>query len=318
MIELNTGIPGSGKTLSMVQKLAKLQARWEAHPEESRAVFILGVPDLKLPHSPVPLVSMQLTKAGAPQLVPDWDAMPHGSLVIIDEAQGCFPPRSSAVAAPAHVAWLNTHRHKGFDIWLTTQHPRLIDSTVRALVGKHQHYRRMFGGARAVCYEWDACSDSLAGMKDAVKTYFGYPKDVFKFYKSAEIHTKQSFKIPLWLGLPFLGIALGLYFVPKAYNTLHSGISGQGVAASTAPLSAALPAPVKHSEGGATAPPPPNALQVIAKAESPQISACLASASKCQCYTHNGVKIPLSDFECREAANSPSDKFKFDSSYKTL
>ena len=90
-------------------------------------------------------------------------------------------------------------------------------------------YRRMFGGARAVCYEWDACSDSLSGMKDVVNTYFGYPKDVFKFYKSAEIHTKQSFKIPLWFALPFLGLALGLYFVPKAYNTLHGGISGQGV-----------------------------------------------------------------------------------------
>lgn len=179
-------------------------------------------------------------------------------------------------------------------------------------------YRRMFGGARAVCYEWDACSDSLSGMKDVVNTYFGYPKDVFKFYKSAEIHTKQSFKIPLWFALPFLGLALGLYFVPKAYNTLHGGISGQGVGATTAPLSAPLPVPVpaQHLAGGATAPPPPSVQQAITKADTPLISACLASASKCQCYTHNGVKISLSDSECREAASSPSDKFNFDAQYK--
>ena len=45
MIELNTGVPGSGKTLSMVQRLSKLQARWEEHPDEARPVFVLGVPD---------------------------------------------------------------------------------------------------------------------------------------------------------------------------------------------------------------------------------------------------------------------------------
>jgi zona occludens toxin len=220
MLELRTGVPGAGKTLSAVERLAKLQARWDSHPDEARPVFVSGIPDLALPHSEMPLKSVQIRKAGSPSLVPDWDEMPDGSLVIIDEAQGVFPPRSSASEAPAHVAWLNTHRHRGFDIWLTTQHPKLIDASVRALIGKHQHYRRLFGGMRCAVYEWDCCSDSLSGLKTAVISYWSYPRKAFKWYKSAEIHTKQNFKLPRWLLIPVLGFVLALFFFPRAYAVI--------------------------------------------------------------------------------------------------
>lgn len=227
MIDLNTGVPGSGKTLSMVEELAKLFKRWEAHPEESRPVFVLGIPELALPHAIVPLKSVQIDKAGAPRMVPDWDEMPDGSLVIIDECQGVFPPRSSQSTPPAHVAFLNVHRHRGFDLWLTTQMPKLIDSSVRALVGRHKHYRRAFGMSRAVVYEWDMCSDNLSGMNNAVKSYWPYPKHAFKWYKSAEIHTKQKFKLPLWLGILPLGVIMCAYFFPKAYMAVTNPKSSQ-------------------------------------------------------------------------------------------
>lgn len=236
MIELNTGVPGGGKTLSMVQELARLVKRWEKHPEEARPVFVLGIPELALPHAPVPLRSVQVDKAGAPRLVPDWDEMPDGSLVLIDECQGVFPPRSSQSTPPAHVAWLNTHRHRGFDLWITTQQPKLIDSSVRALVGRHKHFRRLFGMKRAMIYEWDACSDSLSGMNNAVKSSWSYPSEVFKWYKSAEIHTKQRFKLPLWLGILPLGIVLCGYFFPQAYSAvMHPKVSGKAAGQPSAP-----------------------------------------------------------------------------------
>lgn len=241
MIELNTGIPGAGKTLSMVEVLAALIARWGKHPEEARPIFVLGIPDLSLPHAVLPLKSVQVAKAGAPMLVPDWDEMPDGSLVIIDEAQGIFPPRSSASTAPAHVAWLNTHRHRGFDIWLTTQHPKLIDGTVRALVGKHKHFRRMFGGSKAIVYEWDACSDSLAGLSNAVTTFWFYPKKAYQWYKSAEIHTKQKFKMPKWFLIFPLGALMALYFFPKAYVSLSGSITGKGLSSESKSFPAASP-----------------------------------------------------------------------------
>jgi zona occludens toxin len=319
MIELNTGVPGSGKSLGMVQRLSKLQARWEAHPEEARPVFVLGIPDLLLPHSPVPLKSVQINKAGSPTLVPDWAMMPDGSLVIIDECQGCFPPRSSASMAPEHVSWLNTHRHRGFDLWLTTQHPKLIDASVRALVGKHGHYRRMFGGQRSVVYEWDACSDSLAGTNNAVKSYFSFPKSVFKFYKSAEIHTKQKFKLPLWVFIPFLGLLMGAYFIPRAAMVLNHGMSGKGIKVDGEVDAAAV---IQKAAGGSGfqkvgAPVAALAASGVPTASTgfvavPEISACLATKSRCQCYDHNGVHLNLTFSACLEAANAPTKDFRLD------
>lgn len=247
MIELRSGVPGSGKTLSIVQTLANLQSRWEKNPEESRPVFILdamrtmtsgiatGIPDLTLPYSIVPVILAKVNKSGASSLVPDWAEMPDHSLVIIDEAQGCFPPRSSQSQPPDHVAWLNTHRHRGFDIWLTTQHPKLIDSSVRALVGKHMHYRRLFGGQRSVIYEWDSCCDNLAATGTAITSYWAYPKSVFKWYKSAEVHTKQSFKLPKWLLIPVFGALAGIYFIPQAYSVISNGASGKGISSRVVP-----------------------------------------------------------------------------------
>lgn len=294
MIELCTGVPGSGKTLGMVERLAKLFGRWEKHPEEARPVFVLGIPDLKFPVSPVPLVSVQVYKAGPPQLVPDWDLMPDGSLVMIDEAQGCFPPRASGSMPPAHVAWLNVHRHRGFDIWLTTQHPKLIDASVRALVGKHLHYRRLFGGSRACVYEWDACSDSLGGMKTAVKSYWPYPKKAFAWYKSAEIHTKQRFKIPLWIWIPLIGILMGLYFVPRAGGIIINGASGKGLGAHA---KAAPVETVKLAAGGAGAgafaPGVSTVSTHIAAVEPvpPVYVGCISDKNRCVCLTGQGVQV---------------------------
>lgn len=282
MIDLNTGIPGSGKTLSMTQILATLFERWGTHPEEARPVFVLGIPELSLPHAPLPLKSVQVAKAGAPMLVPDWDEMPDGSLVIIDEAQGCFPPRSSASTAPAHVAWLNTHRHRGFDIWLTTQHPKLIDSTVRALVGRHKHFRRMFGMQRSVIYEWDACSDSLSGMNNAVKTYWSFPRKAFKWYKSAEIHTKQKFKLPLWLAIFPIGVLMAVIFFPKGYSVLANGISGKG-------LSSSKSVPSEAVQEGVGRP----------VQNGPQIVGYVLQDTKCYGFTKNGAYVDEPE-KCRE------------------
>src|SRR3989338_481425 len=222
MIELRTGIPGSGKTLSMVQMLAKLLARWESKPDEVRPIFVHGIPDLALSHSSLPVGQFQSKSTNPIIWVPDWEALPEGALVIIDEAQGFFPPRSSQSTPPPYVAWLNTHRHKGIDLWLTTQHPKLIDTAVRALVGKHQHYRRLFGGARSAVYEFDGCNDSLSNLGSAVISYYPYPKQVYKWYKSAETHTKQSFRLPKWIIIPVLGVVLGIFAIPKAYTVLSS------------------------------------------------------------------------------------------------
>lgn len=279
MIELRTGVPGAGKTLSMVQALFDLFERWGKYPEELRPVFVHGIPDLAFPVATLPLKQAQIVK-GQTVLVPDWEAVPDGSLVLIDEAQGnpenyLFPPRSSAVAAPAHVAWLNTHRHHGVDIWLTTQHPKLIDSTVRALVGKHIHFRRLFGSSKVVSYEWDACSDNISGLKNATMRPWAFPKNVFKFYKSAEIHTKQKFKLPLWIYIPLIGFIMGIVFIPKAYSVMfgtHKTASDYGAVGS-------IQKPASEAKGGALAPPEHSLNGFPAVSSAPSVSAPVVSAS---------------------------------------
>lgn len=304
MIELRTGLPGNGKTLSIVQELAAMQAKWDKGDEAARPVFVHNVRDLALPHSPLPLNTIQ-HKGGIEQNIPDWSQVPDGSLIIIDEGQDLFPPRSSQSMAPPHVAWLNTHRHRGVDILISTQHPKLVDASLRALVGKHKHYRRVFGMQRSIVYEWDGCSDSLAGMKDATKTFWNFPKDAFKWYKSAEVHTKQKFKLPFWVVIPFVGLLLGVFFVPRAYSVLSNGIKGKSLSAhAEQPAQPHLPQAVAMGEkGGALAPTAsPQAVALPAVAPSPpQYVGCIASASKCQCLTSAGQVVD-EPHQCRESA----------------
>src|SRR5665647_87081 len=72
------------------------------------------------------------------------------------------------------------------------------------------------------------CNDSPS-LGSAVISFWPNPKKFYKWYKSAEVHTKQSFKLPLWLFIPLIGIAIDIYFVPMAYAVLSHGISGKGI-----------------------------------------------------------------------------------------
>jgi zona occludens toxin len=304
MIELRTGVPGSGKTLSMVEALSKLLASWGSKPEEGRPIFVHNIKDLALAHAPLPV--KEVSFGNRTQLVPDWEAVPDGSLVIIDECQDLLPPRSSQTAAPAHIAWFNTHRHRGIDIWITTQHPKLIDFSVRALVGKHMHFRRLFGGQRACVYEWDGCSDNLGGMKDAVMTYYSFPKKAYQFYKSAEVHTKQRFKLPRWLVIPLAGIALGVYAVPRAYTTLSDATSGKGLnqaahaaSAPATPGSGAIaPTPRAVPSGAAAAASAP----VVAASAAKKLAGCIVYRGRCECFEDSGTRLELPRDACEDGA----------------
>ena len=318
MIELRTGLPGACKTLSMVESLHRLQKSWEKKPDEARPVFVHGITDLALPHSPLPLVQWRENAQKPFQWVPDWDSLPAGALVIIDEGQSLFPPRSSQSKPPPHVAFLNTHRHHGLDVWIATQNPKLIDFSVRALVGKHQHFRRLFGRQRSVVYEFDGCNDSLANLSSAVLSYYPYPKRAFEWYKSAEVHTKQSFKLPKWILIPILGALSGIVFIPRAATVLANGMSGKGVASehketrekppqagASAAVAAVSAQPVRQDIEKQLPP-----LRADNKPSTPftrpvvLAAACLANSTKCQCYTKEGAHVSLPDDLCRQAAAS--------------
>lgn len=181
MITLITGVPGSGKTLMAVSDLAKkVDKEWAG-----RKIFIHGIPDLTIPTEPIP-------DGHSIQDMHVWLKWPenNGSIVVIDEAQNIFPPRSAGSKTPEIVEWLHVHRHSGVDIILITQMPGRIDKQVRDLVGAHYHIHKTPLGVR-MRYFWDYCENNpKSGMKNARPEVYKFDKKAFGLYKSAEIHTK--------------------------------------------------------------------------------------------------------------------------------
>lgn len=188
MITFITGLPGNGKTLFALWHIKMMAER------ANREVFYHNIKDLTLPW-----------QAFDPE---KWMDLPHGCVIVIDEAQFVFPKKPNGSVLPDFYEQLATHRHRGFDIFLITQHPSLVDNFVRRLVGQHFHVVRKFGLQRATVYEWSSTNpapESAASQKNAIPLKWSYPKEVYGYYKSAEVHTvKRRIPAKIFLALAFV------------------------------------------------------------------------------------------------------------------
>ncbi len=192
-ITLVTGAPGNGKTAHVVDMLIDLSGK--------RPIFIDGIPDLAIEHEPCPpvvdwTISVPDTSSSQGQKLSF--TFPPNSLVVIDEAQRVYRPRAASSRVPPEVAAFETHRHLGIDFILITQHPSLLDSNIRRLIGRHIHIRNTaFGRYR---YEWAECGDpdNKTSRDIAASTRYSLPKRAFNRYKSAELHTKTKIKLPMY------------------------------------------------------------------------------------------------------------------------
>lgn len=320
MIDLYTGLPGHGKTLLAVTALAKLLKQWETPKgaADKRELWVWGIKDLNIPHKVIEVWPdtgkrgdpIPLDARGRPlcTLAMDWGDIPDGSLVIIDESQYLFPVRGPSHKALPHVSYLNTHRHAGLDIWLITQHPKLIDNASRRLIDKHTHIRRIFSFPRAVTYEWAYCDDGLTGLKKATMGQFNYPKSTYALYKSAEIHTKNTFKKPWWIWLPVAAIPVAVWAIPGALGGLGNVVGGKGVtstpakpaATASAPLAPASK-PVDHAPAQLPAVPDPAVASApVSAASAPKWSGCIAVRNRCTCYASDGQKAPAEPGMCED------------------
>ncbi|WP_234406076.1 zonular occludens toxin domain-containing protein [Methylobacillus glycogenes] len=102
------------------------------------------------------------------------------------------------------------HRHDGHDLFLITQHPMLIDGNLRRLVGRHYHVVRFYGFNKSTIHEFTSVREQLKSLKGSMEKHFPYPKEVFTWYKSSDMHTMKR-RIParlvLVVVLPLLLIA---------------------------------------------------------------------------------------------------------------
>lgn len=201
MLTLITGLPGNGKTLFALSWVK------EKSEKEGRPVFYYNIKDLALPWT---LIDPE-----------KWFDCPPGSIIFIDEAQQVFPNKPNGAARPEHYEKIAVHRHNGVDIVVVTQHPGLIDTFLRHLVGQHFHVRRKFGMESATIYEWDKVNpqpQNPAQQKTAIPMKWKYPKLAYTWYKSAEVHTvKRRIPAKVFLALGFVGLVVvaGLFFMRK-------------------------------------------------------------------------------------------------------
>lgn len=301
MIGLITGLPGNGKTLWALNFIK------DKAEKENRPVYYSGIPDLNLPWTEIDGEK--------------WMDCPANSIIVIDECQRIYRPRSYGSNVPPHVAQLETHRHKGIDIYLITQHPMLVDSNVRRLVGLHFHCVRKFGLAASTIHEWTSCKENCDKNRDeSTRHEFKFPKEAFSWYKSAEVHTHKA-RIPMrvWLLLvvPFVLVAL-VWFIWSRFQTKVEGIDGPGLPASgpVHQLGPASPVPGAHSRQLTAAEyfqqhrprilglphTAPVYDELTRPVHVPYPAACIASSSRCQCYTQQATKLDVPSEICESIA----------------
>lgn len=222
MIILQTGVPGSGKTSSVVNMLMTDESYTHFTDKDGvkkkRPLFVNGIPELKIEHEE--LTDEQIKEK------PFQDFLPYGSLVIIDEAHRLMGTRSAASKVPPFIEAFALHRHHGLDIVLITQHPSFLDSFVRKLVQRHMHVSIKPVGRKL--YEWNECvdqPDSSVNIAKAIERTFVVPKKTFGMYKSAEVHTKPKRRIPKSLIFVVLFIPLLIGFTLYTINNMSKRFS---------------------------------------------------------------------------------------------
>lgn len=303
MIYIHTGQPGAGKTLFTLQHVKR---RAES---ENRTVFYNGIPELNIPEW------QEFTDAEK------WHELPAGAIIVIDECQRVFRPRSTGKAVPESIAKFETHRHNGHDVYLITQHPMLVDQNIRRLAGTHRHIVRTFGAKKAFVHEWNEVkTDCDRKRTDSSKTAFVYPKEAFGWYKSAEVHThklalpKQVYYI---LGMTVLLLGL-LYYLYNRFTAESQPIPEKS--AETMLQAVAPGAPGSPSVPGTNLPPSQRQAEPLTVAEyvaqrQPRISglphtapvydrltepvrvpvpaACISMGERCECYTQQATKVQV-------------------------
>lgn len=278
MITLITGMPGAGKTAALVDLLMQLQA--------SRALYVHNLNGLALSH-----VALEDPNKW-PELVED------GAAVVIDEVQIVWRPRGSGAAVPPAIAALETHRHRGLDFFLTTQHPGLLDANVRKLVGRHIHIRDV-GLLGRWWYEWPEATNVEQFRTAPIKKRYTLPKRAFSQYKSASLHIKPIRSVPRTVIVAGAAIAAFAFLVHRGYASISGRINeAQGqVKAVTSAGSSPVPLP--------SVPATPAVPALVATGapapvdQRPQVVGCFSSARTCRCFDAKGFPITVDWDMCR-------------------
>lgn len=312
-ITLLTALPGSGKTLRLVQWMDEAQQRGEH-------VFVCNVEGLAL---------AGVTPMEDPT---KWQDLPAGSVLVVDEAQRYFRA-TRAGEPPAYLTAMETIRHTGVRLILATQQPNYLHSHLRGLVGLHEHMKRREGKQESTIYRNDEIMDDTRSASMAVKydnEVWQFPAKYFAYYKSAQVHTVQHVESSKWKRWKKIFLVMGLGLV-TAIGLVVWKIAGKGgESAPAAPLAAQAGQTLAASRDHDKEPPltvEQFTAQLIPRIPQMPISApiydgkeavshpavyCMSSQASCTCLTEQGTRFTIPEERCVDMArNGPAyDPFK--------
>ncbi|WP_455154278.1 zonular occludens toxin domain-containing protein [Cupriavidus campinensis] len=325
-ITLITATPGGGKTALAVQLMKEAV-------DKGRPLFVMGIPELKLPYIPTPPVPEWTELREDPEnpgLQMPYFTFPENALIVLDEAQRVFRVRPNGAKVPDQVAAFETVRHTGVTFILITQNPSFLDSHIRKLVGQHVHLRDA-GLLGRWYYEWPECANPETFNTAPIKKKWSLPKASFGLYKSSSLHIKRRYSVPPVMLIFLACILLAAVAGWRVYSA---------IAAKTAPATATATA--QMSSPGASSPEPPPAVKAAAppapSAQSldgaeylaafvpaapgmpesapayaglrqvktmPIIVGGACNATRCKCYNQQGTDAGLDNGQCRAWLQNP-------------
>jgi len=250
MIELITGVPGSGKTCYSMSRMLKAV-------EQGRPLYVHGIRGLKIPHisvhcdHPLCVYCKEERPQGDVFLAEKWDEWaPVGAYIVLDEVQRVYRVRPNGSTPPNSVQEFEMHRHRGLDFLLMTQHPNLIDVNVRRQVGKHIHLVANWAGRKQFEYpEYSESPGKPSRSSECVKSSYSLNRKHFDLYRSAELHTKPSRKVPGAVYFFAVALCAFLYLLWNGYQRAQTRFADEAVTVESGegegmPAPAGAPAPI--------------------------------------------------------------------------
>lgn len=206
-ITLITGLIGSGKTLRAVWYI-------DQEVKAGRAVYVCNLDGINIP-GVIPWEDPR-----------QWQDLPPGALLVVDEAQRFWRARRAGEVPPELQA-METSRHDAVSMLLLTQQPGYLDKHLRGLVTRHEHLYRRMGAPAASLYVWERCVEDPNSATDkdgADQSMFVYPKQLYGAYKSAEKHTTKV-RLGARAKLIIAGMVLGVGLIGSVFYDHSAGAS---------------------------------------------------------------------------------------------
>lgn len=315
MLTLVTGAPGAGKTLWTMREVENLRK------ETGRPVVFNGIAGVEREGwAPLTMAQLKATIPSKEEEGKNEFDLPRGAIVVVDEVYRIWPQGKPGEKLPPDIEAFAVHRHLGLDFYLLVQDRQRLHHFIRGLVGRHVHFERQFGMQRSRRFEWQRLADPRDRFErmQASASEFLFPKEVYSWYKSADLHTVKK-RLP-WARLAVIPALLacaagGLWF---AFSMVAGGIEGQGEAQLQAAQVAAQPVAAQETREVAAlhwsqqwaerVPGQPHSAAfydpTVKPAAMPKISGCLEvqtdTSYKCQCNTQQGTIIStMTTQECR-------------------